>query len=67
MPDHICAEIQYRNEEGHTVHSDLCVEQDIDAIHNNEWRELLHSSLDEWLDRSQGRGHFHVGDWPDDE
>jgi len=53
MSNHICSEIQY----GH-VHSDLC---GVD-LHDQDWRNLLHQALDEWLDKSNGDGCFYVGD-----
>jgi hypothetical protein len=65
MPEkHICAEIQYETPRGN-VHSDLCTEG---PVCSNGWRQLLHSALDEWLDKSDGTGHFTVGNLePDDE
>lgn len=55
MP-HICAEIQYDSEIG-TVHSNLCG----DDTNDKEWGKLLHEALDEWLNKSNGTGHFVVG------
>jgi hypothetical protein len=26
-----------------------------------EWRQFLHANLDEWLDNSDGTGHFAIG------
>lgn len=57
MTKHICAEIQYETEQGN-VHSDLCTEGPVWSF---EWRQLLHTALDEWLDKSDGTGHFTVG------
>lgn len=51
--EHICCEIQYDG-----IHSDLCGSN----LHDSEWREVLHSALDEWLDKSNGDGCFYVGD-----
>lgn len=53
MSNHICSEIQY----GY-VHSDLCGTD----LSNQDWRNLLHTALDEWLDKSGGDGCFYVGD-----
>jgi hypothetical protein len=48
----LVAEIQFPHPDGAgNVHSDL-------PPHD---RDLLHTSLDEWLDRSGGRGFFYVG------
>lgn len=52
MDDHICCEIQYG-----PIHSDLCGTD----VHSPEWREVLHSALDEWLNNSNGDGCFYVG------
>lgn len=52
MNQHICSEIQYDQ-----IHSDLC---GVD-LHDSEWRDLLHSALNEWLDKSDGKGCFYVG------
>lgn len=53
MSNHICSEIQY----GY-VHSDLCGTD----LSDQDWRNLLHTALDEWLDKSGGDGCFYVGD-----
>lgn len=53
MDDHICCEIQYGG-----IHSDLCGTD----VRDPEWREVLHSALDEWLNNSNGDGCFYVGD-----
>lgn len=52
MDDHICCEIQYGG-----IHSDLCGTD----VRDPEWREVLHSALDEWLNNSNGDGCFYVG------
>jgi len=57
MPEqpHICAEIQYTGSEGN-VHSDICGD-----IKDQEWGDFLHKALEEWLEKSNGTGFFHVG------
>ena len=69
---HICAEVQYESTDGN-VHSDLCMERDIEDFSLNvdqgegmTWRQFLHANLDEWLDKSNGSGYFHVGEWEQD-
>jgi hypothetical protein len=52
MSEHICSEIMYNG-----IHSDLCSSN----LHDSEWRNTLHSALDEWLDKSNGSGCFYVG------
>ena len=51
--NHICSGIQYFD-----IHSDLCGTD----LHDPDWRNLLHTALDEWLDKSGGNGCFYVGD-----
>lgn len=53
---HICAEIEYDTKDGR-VHSDICGFNTADK----DWRETLHTALDEWLDKSNGTGVFYVG------
>lgn len=60
-----CAEIQYDTPEG-MVHSDICYccgKKDDAPPPDNDYRQFLHDNLDEWLDKSNGTGHFVVGDW----
>lgn len=52
MSDHICCEIQYDG-----IHSDLCGSN----LHDPEWRKVVHSALDEWMDKSNGSGCFYIG------
>lgn len=52
MNNHVCCEIQYDG-----IHSDLCSNN----LHDSEWREVVHSALDEWLDKSNGDGCFYIG------
>jgi len=66
--NHICAGIEYMNPDGIPVHSDLCIEGTTPpSIHQ---RRLLHATLDEWLNLSNGSGIFWIGDptllYPDD-
>jgi len=53
------AEIEYIGE-SIPIHSDICPPNctfdDIDA----EYRQFLHDSLDEWLDKSNGTGAFYI-------
>lgn len=67
--EHVCAEIMYSymkkfddgSEHEWSVCSDLCGTM-TDGSVSDEWRELLHGSLDEWLDKSCGSGMFWIGD-----
>ena len=52
MSDHICCEIQYDG-----IHSDLCGSN----LSDPEWRKVVHSALDEWMDKSNGSGCFYIG------
>ena len=54
---HYHAEIQYTSEKDGTVHSDICGSD----LKSRKWRKLLHESLDEWLDESNGTGFFFIG------
>ncbi len=59
-----CAEIAYESAGG-GVHSDLCWRcgpTAEPAAVSDEYRQLLHDCLDEWLNRSDGSGAFWVGD-----
>ena len=59
----VCAEIEYHNADGERVHSDLCPpEHSITKGDSVEYRALLHSCLDEWLERSGGTGMFWIGE-----
>ena len=60
-PKHICAEVFYESPEGN-VHSDLCIEDISGNFHiDTDYRKFLHDNLDEWLNNSNGTGHFVVG------
>ena len=54
------AEIEYRHKNGHWIHSDICPKmcewENLDEKH----RQYLHDCLDEWLDNSNGSGHFYI-------
>lgn len=54
------AEIEY-TEEGRNIHSDICPEDcSSDGLKDLEYRKLLHTFLDEWLDKSGGTGIFYI-------
>ena len=57
----VCGEIQYETEEG-MIHSDICMIHDRKYVVDQDYREFLHSCLDEWLDKSNGTGMFWIGD-----
>lgn len=59
---HLVAEVQYDTPVG-MVHSDICnCAVTTGAMTIEEWRSILHASLDEWLDKGDGSGIFYVGD-----
>ncbi len=54
------AEIEYIDVRGDRIHSDICPPQcRFDRI-DSEYRKLLHSALDEWLNKSNGTGYFYI-------
>jgi len=55
------AEIQYRNEEGVLVHSDICPPYCGNDM-GGEYRQFLHTCLDEWLNESRGTGYFYIAE-----
>lgn len=57
--NNIHAEIEYVQENGLSIHSDICP-PDCKFNINNEYREFLHNCLDEWLDKSNGTGGFYI-------
>jgi hypothetical protein len=62
-----CGEISYESENGAGIHSDICWRCDKrntlpDSPVSNEHREFLHAALDEWLNKSKGKGGFWIGD-----
>lgn len=73
-----CAEIQYEGEyfdvvtqqmEKGGIHSDICHacgDPGEGPPLDDEYRKFLHDCLDEWLDNSNGTGHFVVGNWWED-
>lgn len=55
---YVCAAVEY----GGSVHSDICPPACSAAnMGREEWRQFLHANLDEWLDKSDGTGHFAIG------
>lgn len=56
------AEIEYfPNKNKCHIHSDVCPPRcSSDNMHDPEWRELIHSALDEWIDESKGTGVFYI-------
>lgn len=60
-----CAEIIYEDTEKGNVQSDICWNcspRTEDKAITEEYRQLLHDCLDEWLNKSNGTGAFWVGD-----
>jgi len=51
----VCAEIRYG-----ATQSDICPPSH-SAMFSDDYRQLLHDCLDEWLDRSGGDGRFFIG------
>ena len=55
------AEIEYTKEDGLSIHSDICpCDCNSKGLSDEEYREFLHGSLDEWLDNSRGTGGFYI-------
>lgn len=54
------AEIEYVRENGENVHSDICPPECKFSNITKEYREFLHTCLDEWLDKSNGTGIFYI-------
>lgn len=55
------AEIQYIDEEGYTVHSDICPHDCLAKnLNDGDYKEFLHKCLDEWLEKGGGTGIFYV-------
>ena len=53
-------EIEYLNEDGTKVHSDICPgDCDFKNV-DPKWRKFIHEALDEWIDKSRGTGCFYV-------
>lgn len=59
-----CGEISYYDEKGRGVSSDICWHNRSAEFPDltDEFRQLLHAALDEWLDKAMGEGVFWVGD-----
>ena len=55
------AEIIYKD-----IHSDICP-KDCEAknMKDKEYRQFLHTCLNEWLDKSKGEGIFYIGNEKD--
>lgn len=51
----VCAEIEYPE-----VHSDICPEGCLFSNVDYAYRHFLHTCLDEWLDKSGGKGGFYI-------
>jgi hypothetical protein len=62
---YVCAAIEYASSEevmGSDVHSDVCPPGcDPANMAGERWRERIHQALDEWLNKSNGTGHFIIG------
>ena len=60
MKKYVHAEIEYDTKDGH-VHSDICPEGClVENMQDPEYREFLHSCLEEWLNKSGGSGIFYI-------
>lgn len=54
-------EIEYKNKDGLNIHSDICPPDCAASnLTDKEYRKLLHTILDEWLDKSGGTGIFYL-------
>lgn len=56
------AEIEYINEDGISVHNDICPAQCDFANVDEEYKKFLHTCLDEWLEKSNGTGQFYIAE-----
>lgn len=52
------SEIEYTRANGEGVHSDLMGGDFSKMVLDSEARQMLHDALDEWLNNSNGTGHF---------
>ncbi len=64
---YVCAEMSYSSQpETHSfcdVHSDICPpKHSKEGLLDADYREFLHTCLDEWLNKSEGTGCFMIGD-----
>lgn len=59
----VCAEIQYSHSQRGWVHSDICptLHYLSEVSDMEQYKLVLHQCLDEWLDNSNGTGHFVIG------
>jgi len=55
----IHAEIEYKNKDGLSIHSDICPPNCQD-MSDAEYRKIIHQCLDEWLDNSKGTGGMYI-------
>jgi hypothetical protein len=53
-------EIEYQKEDGTWVHSDICPKQCKWENMTEGHKQYLVDSLREWLDNSNGSGHFYI-------
>lgn len=55
------AEIEYREQNGNSIHSDICPPGcSSENMNDEEWRKLMHDCLDEWISKSGGTGIFYI-------
>lgn len=52
------SEIEYTDKNGECMHSDLVGGVFNKIVKSDEARKILHDALDEWLNNSNGTGHF---------
>lgn len=57
----VIGEIEYTNEKGEGVHSDLG-----GNFHNPDFKDFLRSCFEEWIEKSNGTGTFWIGKYPED-
>jgi len=54
------AEVEYTNKNGDSIHSDLCPADCRFENIDDDYRNILHKCLDEWLNNSNGTGMFYI-------
>lgn len=55
------AEIEYINNSGKSIHSDICPPNCYACnMQDKEYRAFIHECLDEWIDHSNGTGQFYI-------
>lgn len=63
MSRKVHAEIEYVDQHGNKIHSDICpMNCDSSNLSDKEYRQFLHDCLDEWLDKSDGSCGFYIKD-----